>query len=114
MTVSWPNGAARRSSRLQVVVRGERLADLLGQRLGGEARLVTVAAQLLDRHVARRPDLGARNDPGRAILVPDPHVFHPQVEEGVVRLRDLSEVELVAEVRRILGEDAVPEEPEDS
>src|SRR6266581_5691218 len=42
---------------LEVVVRRERLADLLGERFGGEARLVALAAQLLDGHVARRPDL---------------------------------------------------------
>ena len=37
---------------LEVVVGGERLADLLGERLGGEPRLLALAAQLLDRDVA--------------------------------------------------------------
>src|SRR5205814_7660345 len=35
------------------------------------------------------------------------------MEEGVVRLGDLGQVELVAKVGGVLGEDAVAEEPED-
>src|SRR5207344_705313 len=53
------------------------------------------------------------DDPGRPVLVPDPDVLHPQVEERVVRLGELREVELVAEVGRVLGEDAIPEQAED-
>src|SRR2546430_15965690 len=89
------------------------LADLLGGRLGGEARLFALHAQLLDRDVARRPRLRARDDPRRPVLVPDPHVLHLEVEERVGRLRDLGQLELVAEVRRVLCEDAVTEQPED-
>ena len=96
-----------------VVVARERLADPLGERLGGERRLVALAAQLLDRDVARGVDLGARDHPRRAVLVPDPDVLHLQVEERVARLRHVLEVELVAEVRRVLREHAVAEEAED-
>src|SRR5262249_50010784 len=98
---------------LQVVVRRHAFADLLGERLGGEVRVLALAAQLLDGDVARRPDLSARDDPRRAVLVPHPDVLHAQVEERVVRLRDLREIEPVAEIRGVLGEDAVAEEPED-
>ena len=35
------------------------------------------------------------------------------MEERVVRLRDLGEIELVAEVRRVLSQNAVAEEAED-
>ena len=70
-----------------VVVAGS-LAEPLGERLGGERRLLALAAELLDRHVARRVDLGARDHPGRAVLVPDPDVLHRQVEERVARLRE--------------------------
>src|ERR1700751_4665454 len=66
----------KRSVRLELVVGAERLADSLGQRFRGQAGLVALAAQLLDRHVARGVDLGARDDPGRAVLVPDPDVLH--------------------------------------
>src|SRR2546429_468797 len=45
-----------------------RLADALGERLGSQRGLVALAAQLLDRHVARGEDLGARNDPRRPVL----------------------------------------------
>src|SRR5205085_12057422 len=62
---------------------------------------------------ARGVDLGARDDPRRPVLVPHPHVLHLQVEERVARLRDVLEVEVVAEVRGVLGEDAVAEEAED-
>ena len=91
----------------------QRLADPLGERLGGETRLVALAAQLLDRHVARGVDLGARDDPRRPVLVPHPDVLHLGVEERVARLRHHLEVELVAEVGRVLGEDAVAEQRED-
>ena len=37
-----------------VLVEALRFADPLGERLGGEARLVSLAAELLDGHVARR------------------------------------------------------------
>src|SRR5947209_10539046 len=40
-------------------------------------------------------------------------VLHLQVEERVARLRDVVQVELVAEVRRVLGQHAVAEEAED-
>src|SRR3954471_6437529 len=63
------------------VVRAERLADLLCERLGGELRLLALPAQLLDGDVARGVDLGARDHPRRPVLVPDPYVLHPQVEE---------------------------------
>src|SRR5947207_5750756 len=99
--------------RASIVVGAERLADLLGERLGGEARLLAVAAELLDGHVARRPRLGARDDARRAVLVPNPDVLHLQVEERVRRLRHLRQLELVAEVRRVLREDAIAEEAED-
>ena len=92
---------------------GAALADALRERLGGQHRLVALAAQLLDRHVARGVDLGARDHPRRAVLVPHPDVLHLQVEERVARLRDVLEVELVAEVGRVLGQDAVAEEAED-
>src|SRR5206468_1424734 len=85
----------------------------LGERLGRELGLVALAAQLLDGDVARRVDLSPRDDPRRAVLVPDPDVLHLDVEERVARLRHDLEVELVAEVRRILREDAVAEETED-
>src|SRR2546423_4182275 len=97
----------------RLVVGAQRLADALGERLGGQRRLVAVAAQLLDGHVARGVDLGARNDPGRAVLVPDPDVLHLQLEERVALLRHVLQVELVAEVRRVLRQHAVAEEAED-
>src|SRR5215212_4169526 len=100
-------------SELGLVVGAERLADPLGQCFGAEAGLVALAAQLLDRHVARRVDLGTGDDAGRAVLVPDPDVFHLQVEERVARLRYVLQVELVAEVRRVLRQHAVAEERED-
>src|SRR5207253_10529004 len=99
----FPTSIARSMARrLEVVVRGERLADALGEGLGRQRRLVAVAAQLLDGHVARGVDLGARDDPGRAVLVPDPDVLHLELEERVALLRDVLQVELVAEVRRVL------------
>src|SRR5437868_1109532 len=95
------------------VVARKGLADLLGQRLGGELRLVALAAQLLHRHVARGVDLGPRDDPRWAVLVPDPNVLHLQVEERIARLGHVLEVELVAEVRCVLRQHAVAEEAED-
>src|SRR2546429_4789454 len=97
----------------RLVVGAQRLADALGERLGGQRRLVAVAAQLLDGHVAGGIDLGPRDDPGRAVLVPDPDVLHLQLEERVALLRDVLQVELVAEVGRVLREHAVAEEAED-
>src|SRR5207244_2091411 len=85
----------------------------LGQRLRGELRLVALAAQLLHRHVAGGVDLGPRDDPRGAVLVPDPDVLHLEVEERIARLGHVLEVELVAEVRRVLRQHAVAEEAED-
>ena len=90
-----------------------RLAEALGERLCRETRLVALAAELLDRDVAGGVDLGARDDPRRAVLVPHPDVLHLGVEERVARLGHDLEVELVAEVRRVLREDAVAEQRED-
>ena len=101
------------ASERVVVVQALRLAEALGERLRRETRLVALAAELLDRDVARGVDLGARDDPRRAVLVPHPDVLHLRVEERVARLRHDLEVELVAEVRRILREHAVPEQRED-
>src|SRR5205823_9059873 len=83
------------------------------QRLSGELRLVALAPQLLHRHVARGVDLGPRDDARGAVLVPDPDVLHLEVEERVARLGHVLQVELVAEVGRVLGQDAVAEEAED-
>src|SRR6266576_1526858 len=116
-TARTPSGYSPRrplaACALEVVVRGQRLADLLGQRFCGKTRLVALGPELLHGDVARGPDLGARNDPCGSVLVPDPDVIHLQVEERIVRLRDLREIELVAEVRGVLGEDAVAEEADD-
>ena len=60
-----------------------------------------------------RVDLRPRDDPRGAVLVPDPHVFHLDVEERIARLRHHLQVELVAEVGRVLREDAIAEQPED-
>src|SRR5206468_12995369 len=89
------------------------LADLLGERLGGQAGLVALRTELLDGDVPGRPGLGTRDDPRRPVLVPHPDVLHLQMEERVGRLRDLRQLEPVAEVGRVLGQDAVPEEAED-
>ena len=96
-----------------VVVGAQALADLLGERLRGQARLVALSTQLLDGHVARRPRLGARDNPSRTVLVPHPDVLHLQVEERVGGLGDLRELELVAEVRGVLRQHAIAEEAED-
>ena len=98
--------------RLQVVLGLQLLADALGQRLGSEVRTLA-GVQLLDRHVAGGEDLGARDDSGRAVLVPNPDVFHAQVQVRIARLAGLLDVELVAEIGHIRGENAVAEETED-
>src|SRR5206468_2130563 len=92
---------------------GDELLDSLRALRVRLGRIVADGPELLHRHVARGPDLGARDDPGGPVLVPDPDVLHLQMEERIVRLRDLSEIELVAEVRGVLSENAVPEEAED-
>ena len=81
--------------------------------LCGQPRLLALAAELLDRDVARGVHLGTRDDPARPVLVPHPDVLHPDVEERVARLRHRLDVELVAEVRRVLREHAVAEKRED-
>src|SRR5262245_33948839 len=72
-----------------------------------------VALEDLHGHVLGRVDLDPRDDPGGAVLVPDPHVLHRDVEERVGRLRHEVPLELVAQVRRLLREHAVAEERED-
>src|SRR5581483_1838808 len=99
--------------RLEVFDLAAAFADPLGERLGRQHVLVALAAELLDRDVARGVDLGPRDHPRRPVLVPDPDVLHADVEEGVARLWHVLEVELVAQVRGVLGEDAVPEQRED-
>ena len=76
-----------RAAGLRARRRGREVAHPLGERLGGERRLLAVAAELLDGHVARRPDLDARDHPRRPALVPDPDVLHLHLEERVRRLR---------------------------
>src|SRR3990172_2915652 len=95
------------------VVGAERLPELLRQGLRREGRRVSLPAELLDRHVARRVDVGARDDARRAILVPDPHVFHRQVEERIARVVVRLQIGVVAEVRRVLRDNAVAKEAED-
>src|SRR5205814_138995 len=99
-----------RRARLGFFVGGERLAEPLGERLRRQLRLVAFGTKLLDRNVARRVDLRAGNDPRRPVLVPDPDVLHLDLEERIARLGRVLEVELVAEVGRVLGQNAVPEE----
>src|SRR5581483_7835212 len=89
-----------------------RLADALGERLRRQRGLVVLAAQLLDGDVARGEDLGARDDPRRPVLVPDPDVIELQVEERIRLLRDIRALELVAEIRRVLRQDAVAKQAE--
>src|SRR5262245_30911869 len=98
---------------LEVVLAGERFADSLCERLGGQLRAAALSAELLDRDVAGRVDLGPRDQPRRAVLVPDPDVLHLQVVEGIAGLRRVIEVELVAEIGRVLGQHAEPEQFED-
>src|SRR5205814_8588829 len=62
------------------------------------------------RQLVCRLLLEKKNKP---VLVPDPDVLHLQVEERIARLRNVVEVELVAEVRRVLRQHAVAEQPED-
>src|SRR6059036_3613174 len=86
-----------------LVLEAERLADALGERLGRQLGLVALAAELLDRHVARGEDLRARDDPRRPVLVPDPDVLELELEERQAPGRGrgcLLHVELVAEVGR--------------
>ena len=91
----------------------ELLPDALGEVLRGQARLLALTAQLLDRDVAGGVDLGARDDPARPVLVPHPDVLHAHVEERIARLGQRLHLELVAQVRRVLREDAVAEQHED-
>ncbi len=82
--------------------------------VGRERRLGAVLGlELLDRDVLRRVDVGLRDDPRRTVLVPHPDVLHREMDQRVRRLVIDLQVELVAEVRRLLREHAVPEEPED-
>src|SRR4051794_24133464 len=96
--ISWlPLGGSGRGpgpagSLREIVVRGQRVADLLGERLRGQSGLFALAAELLDRDVARGPDLGARDDARGPVLVPHPHVFHPEMEERVAGLGNLLQV----------------------
>src|SRR5438128_4165144 len=69
----------------RLVVARQGLADPLGERLGGHARLLALSPQLLDGHVARRVDLCARDDPRRPVLVPYPDVLHPDLEVRIAR-----------------------------
>src|SRR5436190_8894609 len=110
-----PASTARSNRRraLGVVVGGERFADPLGERLRRQMRSVALAAQLLDGDVRRGEDLRPRQHPRRAVLVPDPHVLHGHAEERVVLARHELEVVLVAEIGRVLRQDAVTEEAED-
>src|SRR5207248_607646 len=108
-----PTAGRRRGWVLRVVVGAERLADPLCERLSGQLGLLAFPTQLLDRDVARGVHLGARDDPSGAILVPDPDVFHLQVEEGIAGLGMRLEIESVAEVGRVLREHAVAKQWKD-
>src|SRR5439155_10079514 len=113
-----PGGSRRRpgTGGKLLVFETERLADALGERLGRQLRLVALAAQLLDGDVARGEDLGPRDDPRRPVLVPDPDVLELQLEEREPSRRarrSLLYVELVAEIRRVLGQHTEAEERED-
>ncbi len=105
------NRPTRIIPRAEVYTSGDvTIEELRGEGVRGQLRIVVLAAQLLDRDVARGVDLGARDDPRRAVLVPDPDVLHLHVEERIARLgRDL-QVELVAEIGRVRRQDAVAEE----
>src|SRR4029077_11372007 len=99
---------------LEVFFARRRLADALGERFRRPRRLVALPAQLLDRHVAGDDDdLRARDHARGAVLVPDPDVLEPQVDERIRRLRRDGLLEAVAEIRRIRREHAVAEEGED-
>ena len=68
-----PSASAAATRRLEgLVVARELLADALGERLGGQARLLALAAQLLDRDVAGGVDLRARDDPAWGGSCPRP------------------------------------------
>src|SRR5215210_5503488 len=109
-----PTSTARSTVVLgRVVVRLEPLAQPLRECLCGQLRIVVLAAQLLDGDVARRVDLGPRDDARGPVLVPHPDVLHLDVEERVARLRRRLQVELVAQIGRVRGEDAVAEDGED-
>src|SRR5580704_10997829 len=82
--------------RLGVVV--AEIAHPLGERLGGERRLLTVGAELLDGHITRRPELDPRDHARRPRLVPDPDILHLQLEERIRGLGDVLHVELVAQI----------------
>ena len=53
----FPTSTAR--SKLGIVVGAKRLTDPFGERFGGQPRLLALAAQLLDRDVARGEHLRA-------------------------------------------------------
>src|SRR5262249_44914299 len=108
-----PTSIARSSGSEVVAERAVAVAHALRERVRGELRLLALGAQLLDRDVGRGVDLDARHHPRRPVLVPDPDVLHLDLEERVGRLRHVLEVELVAQVRRLLGEHAVPEQAVD-
>ena len=96
-----------------LVVRAACVVEARGERLGGEPRLVVLAPELLHRDVARGVDLGARDDPRRAGSCPTPR--RPPSARGRTGSWPAAhlEVELVAEVGRVLGQHAVAEERED-
>jgi len=99
---------------VELVFARPNVADTLCERLGRQRRLVVLAAQLLDRHVTgREQDLGARDHAGRAVLVPDPDVLEREADERIRRLRRVGALELVAEVRRVRRQHAVPEQRKD-
>src|SRR5262249_10153189 len=83
------------------------------QRLRREAGLLALAVELLHGDITGGVHLGTRDDPCRTVLVPHPDVLHLDVEERVARLGHHLEIELVAEVRGVLREDAVAEQAED-
>src|SRR5438093_9619609 len=98
------------SSGLEIVVFVQAVAQPLGELVCGELGLVALALQLLDGHVGRGVHLDPRDHPPRPVLVPDPDVLHLHVEERIRRLRHVLEVELVAEVGRVLRQDAEAEQ----
>src|SRR5437868_11977051 len=103
--------ASTASSRgLEIVVFVQAVAQPLGELVCGELGLVALALQLLDGHVGRGIDLDPRDHPPGPVLVPHPDVLHLHVEERIRRLRHVLEVELVAEIRRVLRQDAEAEQ----